>query len=82
MQVGVVLLSILCHIWKIVPDLYEAITGMQGDDDDAAVVVDEDYRFSDEANGTGCFPPQRIEEVGGLIEKKLVPNIKMCHTSS
>ena len=24
-QVGVVLLSILCHIWKIVPDLYEAI---------------------------------------------------------
>ena len=25
-QVGIVLMSILCHIWKIVPDLYEAIT--------------------------------------------------------
>ena len=24
-QVGVVALSIVCHIWKIVPDLYEAI---------------------------------------------------------
>jgi hypothetical protein len=28
-QVGVVFLSILCHIWKIVPDLYEAITKIQ-----------------------------------------------------
>lgn len=29
-QVGVVLLSILCHIWKIVPDLYEAIVKLRG----------------------------------------------------
>lgn len=28
-QVGVVLLSILCHIWKIVPDMYEAIINMK-----------------------------------------------------
>ena len=27
-QVGIVLMSILCHIWKIVPDLYEAIQKM------------------------------------------------------
>ena len=31
LQVGVVLLSILCHIWKIVPDLYEAIINLSED---------------------------------------------------
>ena len=31
-QVGIVFLSILCHIWKIVPDLYEAITKIQGNE--------------------------------------------------
>ena len=31
-QVGVVMLSILCHVWKVVPDLYEAIISMNSGD--------------------------------------------------
>ena len=32
-QVGVVMLSILCHVWKVVPDLYEAIINMNRDNE-------------------------------------------------
>ena len=35
-QVGIVLMSILCHIWKIVPDLYEAITRITNSENEAA----------------------------------------------
>ena len=62
---GVVLLSILCHIWKIVPDLYEAIIRMQREDESAEEVViqDENGYPSINDNGTGCLPPPRDEEV-------------------
>ena len=58
MQVGIVLMSILCHIWKIVPDLYEAITRMSSSP-------------SDHINGTfinivNCSIQGPVNEVGGI----------------
>ena len=39
LQVGIVLMSILCHIWKIVPDLYEAITRISISNDNETFTV-------------------------------------------
>ena len=45
-QVGVVMLSITCHVWKIVPDLYEAIISMNSGDSECQEEVGEENKNS------------------------------------
>ena len=55
-QVGIVLLSIMCHIWKIVPDLYEAITKMSAKNETELAVAAEN-----------CGIEGHVQEVSGPI---------------
>ena len=68
-QVGIVFLSILCHIWKIVPDLYEAITRIQASESiknaTAAVTAATPASvagINETAAGFNCSSPKAFEE--------------------
>ena len=67
-QVGIVFLSILCHIWKIVPDLYEAITRIQASESiknataAASAVTPASVAEINETAGLNCSRPKNFEE--------------------
>ena len=74
-------MSILCHIWKIVPDLYEAITKIQGSETIRNTTVA--FFYGNETNGN-CSRQKRMmeEEVKSNILINLQGLLKWFETTN